>query len=304
MRRFLVLLGLLFFSIQLQAAPLRIVATIAPVQALVAAVTQGVENPKLLVPLGNSPHVYALKPSDAANLAQADLIFWIGPSLETFLQKTLTSPATKPKVITLLDAPQLNRLAPRQGGVWEADEDELKLPTSLSQYENVDPHIWLDPRNAIVLLQYISSVMIEKDPAHKARYQKNTQTAIARLTALDEQLATQLAPVKKQPFIVFHDAYQYFSARYHLMAVGSVVIEPGEAVSAKRVLSLKQKIKTLNARCVFREPQFDSQLMSVLLEDSQAHEGILDPLGPGNSLEGYVTGMTDLASHLRQCLQS
>jgi zinc transport system substrate-binding protein len=303
MRRLFALLGLCFIACQLNAAPLRVVTTISPVQALVAAVTQGVDQPVLLVPLGNSPHVYALKPSDASTLSRADIIFWVGPSLETFLQKKLTNPAGKTTIITLLDAPQLTRLAPRQGGVWEADQDELALPANLSQYQNVDPHIWLDPHNAIALLHYISTAMIQKDPANRAIYQKNTQTAIARLNVLDKQVNAILTPIKKQPFIVFHDAYHYFSARYGLNVVGSVVIEPGESVSAKRILKLQEKIKTLNARCVFREPQFDSQLMALLLKDSKAREGTLDPLGPGNSLDGYTNGITALATQLRDCLQ-
>ena len=89
-------------SVATAEADINVVASIKPVHSLVAAVMEGVGTPSLIVEGAGSPHTYALKPSQAGNLQNADLVFWIGDRLETFLEKPIASIATKAKSVTLI----------------------------------------------------------------------------------------------------------------------------------------------------------------------------------------------------------
>ncbi|MCH9019344.1 MAG: zinc ABC transporter substrate-binding protein, partial [Proteobacteria bacterium] len=108
-----------------RADPPRVVASIVPVHAIVAAVMAGVAAPALVVKRGGSPHAYALRPSDARALAQANLVFWMGEGLETFLAKPLAALADTARVVTLTDAEGIRHLPVRAGGAWEqrAEDD-------------------------------------------------------------------------------------------------------------------------------------------------------------------------------------
>ena len=115
----------------------------------------------------------------------------------------------------------------------------------------------------------------------------------------------QFEPVKEIPYIVFHAAYQYFETAYGLNAVGSITIDPERRPGAKRMLEIRQKIKQLNARCVFSEPQFESRLVATVIEGTGAKTGILDPLGadlPAGP-EAYFQLMTRLADNLYEGLK-
>lgn len=99
-----------------------VLVSIAPVHSLVAGVMAGVGEPALLVKGGASPHTYALKPSDAAALASADVVFRVGPGLETFLDDPIENLAGGATVVELSEAPGLTLLPVREGGVWEAHD--------------------------------------------------------------------------------------------------------------------------------------------------------------------------------------
>jgi zinc transport system substrate-binding protein len=138
------------------------------------------------------------------------------------------------------------------------------------------------------------------DPAHQQRYAENSKKLQARLDKLDTELKTRLAPVRTTPYVVFHDAYHYFESAYGLNAVGSITIDPERAPGAKRIAEIREKIKDLQARCVFSEPQFESRLVQTVIEGTGARTGVLDPLGadldPGEN--SYFVLLENLADNL------
>ena len=303
-------LGLLLLLAPLLArtAELQIVASIKPVHALVAGVMQGVAAPLLLVPGSASPHDYNLRPSDVRALVTADALFWVGPDLETFLVKPLDNARGKVRAVALLEAPGMTVLPLREGGVWEAHAHgaDHEHGHEHEQAGGRDAHIWLDPRNAVVMVERIVAVLGEVDPAHRGDYQRNGAALVARLQALDQQLATELAPVQQQPYIVFHDAYQYFERRYGLNAVGSVVLNPEQRPGAKRVAAIQARIRDLKVRCVFSEPQFQPALVETVIAGSGARTGVLDPLGatlPAGP-DAYFQLLQGLGAALRGCLDA
>lgn len=165
-------------------------------------------------------------------------------------------------------------------------------------------HLWLSPDNARAIATEAAKVLAEKDPANAVTYNKNLADLTDRLAALDKEIAETVAPVKEKPFIVFHDAYQYFEHHYGMQAAGSITVSPETLPGAERLTQIRDKVKTLGATCVFAEPQFEPKLVNVVIEGTPAKSGTLDPeaatLDAGPEL--YFTLMKDLAASLKDCL--
>ena len=170
--------------------------------------------------------------------------------------------------------------------------------------EGKDMHLWLDPANAKAIVEAAVKSLSDIDPANAGRYQANGKAALARLDALDEELKAALAPVKGAPFVVFHDAYQYFEAHYGLNAVGSISVSEGRAPGAKRLREVRAKIAETGARCVFAEPQFEPALVATVIEGTSARTGVLDPVGAdlAEGPEAYGEILRGLAGALNKCL--
>jgi zinc transport system substrate-binding protein len=173
------------------AAEIDVVASIKPVHSLVAAVMQGIGEPVLLVKGTGSEHSYSLRPSEARALEQAEVVFWVGETMEIFLLKPLRALAGNAKVIELSRTPGLTLLATREGGMWEAHEHggehagadvdhgaaenpeeqggegeqaEAEHEVADHAHGETDMHIWLDPGNAKVLAGAIASALADADP--------------------------------------------------------------------------------------------------------------------------------------------
>lgn len=308
--RWLLPIGALLLAPWMALAAPHVVASIPPVHSLTAGVMQGVGKPRLLVTGGASPHDYSLRPSDARAIAEADVVFWVGPNLESFLVKPLSHAERKVRTIVLLEAPGVTVLPLRTGGAWETHRHDHAEPVEAhanpdhDHRADPDAHIWLDPVNAIAMTQRIVAVLGEVDSQHKADYERNGAALIERLRQLNQQLSLQLTPVKDQPYVVFHDAYQYLEQRYGLNAVGSVVLNPEQRPGAKRVAEIQARIRGLNVRCVFSEPQFEPALVKILVAGSSARSGALDPLGANLSPgpDAYFQLLEGLMDALRGCL--
>ncbi len=290
------------------AAEIKVVVSIKPLHALVTGVMAGVASPKLLVDGAASPHTYALKPSDARLLHQADLFFRMSESVEPFTARIVRSLPKSVEVVTLLDTPGLKLLGLRRGTTFERTidkgDDSAHAHGAPLKPDAVDGHAWLDPDNAKTLVERIRLALSAKDPAHATAFKLNADALRDKLDALEAELHRQLAPVAGKPYIVFHDAYQYFERRFGLNAVGSISISPEIPPSAKRLTELRRRILALGAMCVFAEPQFDRRLVQNLVEGTDARTGTLDPEGgrlpPGPDL--YFALMRRLAEDLRGCL--
>ncbi|HYD30843.1 MAG TPA: zinc ABC transporter substrate-binding protein [Azospirillaceae bacterium] len=284
------------------AEPPRVVASIKPVHALVAGVMAGVGTPEVVVSGAASPHFYSLKPSDAARLDKAQVVFWMGEGLETYLAKPLSALAARAQVVELMETSGLKTLPTRVGGTWKQDEDEDE--SDHDRHERIDAHLWLDIGNAQTLVERIAAVLAERDPANADAYRANAETMVRKLDDLDAELAAALTPVKSRPFVVFHDAYQYFETRYGLTAVGAIAVSPEQRPGAKRVRDLRRRIKELGAVCVFAEPQFQPALIDTVVEGTGARTATLDPegtrLAPGPDF--YAALMRGLAASLTGCL--
>jgi zinc transport system substrate-binding protein len=283
----------------------KVVASIAPVHSLVARVMQGAGTPHLLLPPGASPHDHALRPSDAAALERAALVFWVGPRLVPWLERPLATLAAGARVVRLADTPGLTLLAIRKGAVFEA-RDHGSEPAV--EEDEADPHLWLDPSNAKLWLGTIAAALAGADPARRALYLANAEAARAELDALAAEIDARLAPVRGRPFVVFHDSFHYFEHRFGIEAAGAVAPGDARAPGPARIARIRDRIRALGvvpgAVCLFHEPQFRSAVVATVAAGTGVRIALLDPLGaslrPGPDL--YPDLLRGLAESLAGCL--
>lgn len=285
------------------------VASIKPIHSLLAGVMAGVGAPALLVKGHASPHSFALKPSDAALLEQARILFWVGPVLERFLVHPLETLGGEARLVELLETDGLTRFAVREGGLWEEprheeEHEHEELDDAGASGSTFDGHIWLDPANAKLIVRRMALELAAVDPDRASRYAENAAMLERRLDALDAELAAVLAPVAARPFIVFHDAYHYFEARYGLNGAGSITLDPDQPPGAERLATIQARLAVEGAACVFHEPQFPTGLVETVAGGTGARIGELDPEGAGlpDGPELYFTLLRNIAAALTACL--
>ena len=298
-----------------------VVVSIKPLHSLVAGVMQGAGEPQLLVKGGGSPHGYTLRPSEALALADAQLIVLVGAELEGFMQKPLATLASNVRQLALAEEMAPLLLPTREGGSWERHlqhhveirdethpkdhghhEEAVKHP---HESEELDQHLWLSPLLAKQVVTLVRDALSDMDPGRKDLYARNATRILQQLDLLHTELQARLAPVKDVPYIVFHDAYQYFEAAYGLNAVGSITVDPERRPGVRRVREIREKINRLGARCLFSEPQFESSLVATIIEGSGTKTAILDPLGADlpQGPEAYFHLLKNLAENLRNGLE-
>jgi zinc transport system substrate-binding protein len=288
--------SMLMMGSSLAIADVKVMASIKPIHSLVASVMEGVSAPSLIVDGANSPHTFNMKPSDAAALEQAEVIFWVGHELEAFLEKPLEALAGKATTVALLDAKNVAKLPVREAEHEDSGEHH--------HHGDADTHIWLDPENAKAIVSEVAETLSRVDAANAATYKANADKTLQELDTLSVELKTSLAPAKGQDFIVFHDAYQYFENRFGLNASTAISINPENPPGAKQIAALQKRIAEGKIKCVFAEPQFDNKIVNVILEGTSAKAATLDPIGAalGAGPELYDQLLRGLAQNLTTCL--
>ena len=319
-------------NISFAMADIKVVTSIKPVHSLVSGVMSGVAVPSLIIDGAGSPHTYSLKPSQAQQLQDAKLVFWMGDELETFLEGPIENIAQSAAVVKLIDAHGLKKIKFRKGGMFDDhqhgghdehsdhdghdDHDHEKHAKKEHDdhgehdghddhgHGEFDPHVWLDPVNAKAIVHEIEEALIKADPEHASTYEANAHKMMGELDSLTAELREELEPVHEKGFIVFHDAYQYFEQRFEVAAIGSISVSPEVMPGAERVSDLRETISELNTICVFSEPQFEPKLVYTLIDGTGARTAVLDPLGASltKGPDLYFQLLRNMASSFKKCL--
>jgi zinc transport system substrate-binding protein len=290
-------------------AEIKVVVSSKPVHALVASVMGTTGVPVVLVGGAASPHSYAMKPSDAKAANGARVLFRVSESLEPFTAKLVKSLPKSVQVVSLLDATGLTLIDRRETGAFEAHghDDHGRGAAKAGEAEDErDPHVWLDPANASVMVDQIAVVLADAEPANAAIFKANAASTKAQIAELSVELERDLKPFAGKPFVVLHDAYQYLERRFGLTAVGSIAVAPEAAPSGKRLSAIRRKIADTGAACVFAEPGMQPKVVSAVVEGTKAKSGLLDPeatqLAPGANV--YVDLMRGLARGIKSCFDA
>ena len=333
----------LFIIFSPAKADIKVVASIKPIHSLASYLMDGVGKPDLIVDGYASPHGFAMKPSHAKMLQNADLIFWVGEDLESFLEKPLNSIAKKAEKIELMEIKGLNKLEFRERNIFEGHDDhghdEHKKEDEHKEHGHKedkhdehghdehkegehkehghkedkhddlhehahgehDPHIWLDPMNAKVILKEMAEHLIENDQENASTYKANLKKALKDLDKLTKKVKSELNKDFKS--IVFHDAYQYFEKRFDVNVLGAFTVNTDVLPGAEQLSEIREIIEHDKVSCVFSEPQFNPDIINAVAKDMKIKTGVLDPLGatldPGKDL--YFNLIRNMSASFKGC---
>lgn len=289
-------------AVSLPVRALEVLTTIKPLGFIAAAITDGVSEPKVLLPTGASPHDFSLRPSDIRSIQDADLVVWVGPELEGFMAKPL---AKHPHVLTLtrVEGMPLFDYAKQERHEEHADEGHDHDGHEGHHHEGVDPHIWLGPTQALVIANALSETLSAQDPANAERYRANLLTFKAKVDAKDKLIAEQMKAVNQKGYFVFHEAYGYWERHYGMSSKGHFTVSPERRPGAKTLVEIRKALQEKQASCIYAEPQFSPAVIESVARNTGAKVLLLDevgeqvPLGP----DGYPQFMQQLADAFAQC---
>ena len=337
---FLIIVLFSIFSLVSSAnAEVKVVTSIKPIHSLASYVMDGVGKPDVIVDGYNSPHGFSLKPSHAKMLENADLVIWIGEDLEAFLEKPLDTIAKKAKNIEVMDLKGIKKLKFREKNIFEGhddhghdehkehghdehkdehkehghdehkdehkehghDEHKEKDAHEGHHHGEHDPHVWLDPMNAKVIIKEITKQLVQLDSKNSAAYKANSKKALADIDKLTKAIKKDLN--KDLRFVVFHDAYQYFENRFNIKVLGALTVNTDVMPGAEQLSEIREVIEHEKVNCIFSEPQFNPSIIKSIAKDTKVKTGILDPLGAkldkGKNL--YFDLLNNMASSFKGC---
>ena len=316
-------------------ADVKVVTSIKPIHSLASYVMDGVGKPDVIVDGYNSPHGFSLKPSHAKMLENADLVIWVGEDLEAFLEKPLNTIAKKAKNIEVMDLKGIKKLEFREKNIFEGHDDHGHDEHKDEHKEHGhdehkdehkehghdehkdehkehdgheghghgehDPHVWLDPMNAKVIVKEITKQLVQLDSKNSAAYKANSKKALADIDKLTKNIKKDLS--KDLRFVVFHDAYQYFEKRFGIQILGALTVNTDVMPGAEQLSEIREVIEHEKVNCIFSEPQFNPSIIKSIAKDTKVKTGILDPLGAkldkGKNL--YFDLLNDMASSFKGC---
>ena len=305
----------LFLVLTPLKAEISVVTSIKPLHSLTSYIMEGVGEPELIIDGVASPHNFQIKPSHAKMLQNADLVIWIGEDLESFLPTALKSIPKDAVVFELLDQSGLKKLKFREKNIFEGHDDHGHDEHAKKEddhddhghddhghgHGSFDPHIWLDPANAKVIVKKITNQLSKIDKDNASKYKANSKKVIKDLDGLIKEVKNEIN--KDASFVVFHDAYQYFEKRFGLSVIGALTVNPDVMPVAEQLSEIREVIEHEKAKCIFSEPQFNPNIINSIASDTGVKTGVLDPLG-ANIDKGknmYFDLIKDMSNSLKDC---
>ena len=234
----------------------------------------------LLLPPGKNEHTFDPTPKDVANVAQAKLGVMVGLGLDAWMEKLVKEAAPTARVLKAGERVPTITIkadvlgdeeadAARDGG--EEDHDHEKGAT--------DPHVWLDPQRARLIVKQIAEELSRADSAHGAAYRERADALDAELDKLDKDLETRTAALKTKGFITFHGSFGYFADRYKLQILAVIEPYPGSTPDSKYIAKVLTTVKAKKVPALFSEPQLDARPAQILADEGKIPLGVLDPVG-------------------------
>ena len=254
---------------------LTVAVSVVPQSAFVKAVAGDLVNVVTMVPPGNSPENYEPTPKLMAAFSEADVFFSIGVPTESAYIYPIISKNTE-----LVDL--------------AAAVDSIYAPVKIN--ESRDPHAWLSPKRAEVMVSVIAEVLAEKDPENRFVYRANAEKYIAELRALDAEISEALEGVKNKSFIVYHPAFGYLAADYGLTMYA--LEDGGHEISASRLAEMTELAKQEGIKVVFYQAETASSGAEAFAAEIGGVAMMLDPLS-----ENYIENMRAMANVIAEAMK-
>ena len=326
------IISTLFYFSALKAE-IKVVTSIKPIHSLVSYIMEGVSSPDLIVDGYNSPHGFSLKPSHAKMLQEADIVIYVGEGIEEFLEKPLKSLAQNAVKFELLKQSGMKKLKFRERNIFEGHDDHddhghgKKKKDDHDDHDDhdhdkkakkedhddhghddhghghgeFDPHIWLDPMNAKIIVKKVTNQLSKLDNENSSIYKSNSKKALKEIDKLIKEVKSSIN--KDAKVVVFHDAYQYFEKRFNVNIIGALTVNTDVLPGAEQLAEIREVIEHEKVTCVLSEPQFNPDIVKTIANDTKINSGVLDPLGAnlnkGKNL--YFNLIKNISASLKNC---
>ena len=289
-------------------AEIKVVTSIKPIHSLVSYIMDGVGSPDLIVDGYNSPHGFSLKPSHAKMLQEADIVIYVGEGVEEFLEKPLESIASNAVKFELLGQSGIKKLKFRERNIFgdhddhddhghdkkakkedhdDHDDHDHDKKAKKDDHDDhghddhghgeFDPHIWLDPMNAKIIVKKVTNQLSKLDKENSSTYKSNSKKALKELDQMIKEVKSSVN--KDAKVVVFHDAYQYFEKRFKVNIIGALTVNTDVLPGAEQLAEIREVIEHEKVTCVLSEPQFNPDIVETIAKDTNISSGVLDPLG-------------------------
>lgn len=284
-----------------------VVTSIKPLQMIVSAITDGVSEPAVLIPSNQSYHHFTLRPSTLRTLRQADLFVWVGPELETYLSDAVQQAGAHGQQLQVLALPELQV---HHAGMDGEDSREVLIPAEglhaghkHKAADAIDPHVWLNTHNALLIAQAVTAALVELDPDHGRQYDNNLERFRLRLTALESDIESDVLLPSTSQYAVYHNAFQYFERQFglshELVFVESEELQPG----VRHMMTVRRAVESTPLDCLMEDVTTQAATVDTLLGDKDLRRIRVDTVGQ-NLTSGpmaYIHLMDNLAEAFRQC---
>lgn len=270
---------------------LKVIATFSFIGAFVQNVGGDKVEVITLVGPDSDVHDFEPVPSDSGRLAEAQIIFENGLTLETWLDNLYTSAESKAMRVVVSEG-----ITPRKG----------------EEQGEFDPHVWQNPQNAVVMIKNIAAALVKADAANASTYAANADAYVAKLEALDKEIAAMVEqiPADERKIVTSHDALGYFAEQYGFTVVGSVIpalsTEAGDP-TAQDVAKIVDAIKAEGVKAIFLESMANPKLVERVAQEAGVKVGpelFTDALGaPGSAGGTYIEALRFNAKTLVELLK-
>ncbi|WP_194094335.1 zinc ABC transporter substrate-binding protein [Marivivens aquimaris] len=279
------------------ADPLTIVTDIAPVRSLVEAVAGDNADVGVLLPPGASPHDYAMRPSEARMLTNADIVFWIGEGLTPFLEAPIESLAANATSVEFLHADGWEPLPMREFHDEEEDEHH--------DHGSLDPHAWLSPSALIAWAGIVAETLSATDPENAESYRKNADAFVAEVDAINIEAIAFLTDVQDGKYVVSHDGFQYFETAFDMPSTDMIALSDASNPGAAHLAALRDRVAEEGVTCILTDTQTNLGWAELVAEGQDVRFAVVDPLGAALPADEHQATaiILDTAKALSACLK-
>jgi ABC-type Zn uptake system ZnuABC Zn-binding protein ZnuA len=280
---------------------LSIVTTTYPLYLFACEVTKGVDD-VTVAPLVNQKisclHNYTLSVNDMKLLESADVILMNGAGLDAFLEDASLSNQNRSIVDCSDGIPLLNTTPPHHN---DSDENEEK------DAKEADPHFWMDPERAAIMVQNIAKKLIEIDPSNESLYRSNSEAAVSSLKEAKASMRERLAPLVCRELITFHDGFSYFADAFDLTILMSIEEEEGQEASAQVISETLSLIEAYGLPSIFTERNSSDATAQAISREASVNVYPLSLIMSGETktpgIQLYLSAMEENVNTILEALQ-
>ena len=252
--------------------PLNVVVTIPVLKDLAEQVGGPYVRVTSLLKGYENEHTYAPKPSDLVAVRNAHLLFEVGLGLEVWVASLVKSAGRS----------SLTVITTSQGIGLIADDHEAETDhQAMARHTGGNPHVWLDPENAVSMMRHITEAFVKADPDHAQAFRDNQAAYLKRLDQLRVELTERVRRLADKRFIAHHPAWPYFARRFGFEIVGTIQSQSVSEPSAVQIQHLIKTIKTQRIKAVVSEIQLSQRLPELLARETGARVVVLTTLPGG-----------------------